>query len=73
MYTKKNFDRILRLPEVCARTGRSRSAIYEDMQNGLFPLAVKLGPRAVGWSESEISLWVEKRIQDRDSQHMKGA
>ena len=50
---------ILRLPEVTRRTGRSRSAIYRGVADGTFPAPVALGPRAVGWRESDITAWIE--------------
>jgi len=28
------------------------------MENGTFPKAVNLGPRAVGWIEEEIEGWI---------------
>ena len=47
--------KLLRLPEVRNRTGKSRSAIYQGVNDGTFPKPVKLGgPRAVGWIEAEI-------------------
>jgi len=46
--------KFLKLPEVESRTGKSRSAIYEGAKNGTFPKQVKIGPRSVGWIESEI-------------------
>lgn len=46
--------KILRLPEVIARTGMSRSTIYLRIQSGHFPKPVSLGPRMVGWPESQI-------------------
>ena len=46
---------ILRLPAVKARTGLSRSTIYQRVAEGNFPKPVNLGKRAVGWLESEIS------------------
>ena len=46
--------KFLKLPEVRIRTGKSRSAIYEGVNNGTFPKQVKIGPRSVGWIESEI-------------------
>ena len=52
--------RILRLPEVIAATGLSRSAIYARMSQGDFPSSVRLGLRAVGWRASE-SFSVDKR------------
>ena len=52
-------DAILRLPEVARRAGRSRSAIYRGVADGTFPAPVALGPRAVGWRESDITAWIE--------------
>ena len=46
--------KILRLPEVISRTGMSRSTIYLRIQSGEFPKPIPLGPRMVGWPESEI-------------------
>ncbi len=46
--------KFLKLPEVRSRTGKSRSAIYQGVKDGTFPKPIKLGPRAVGWIESEI-------------------
>ncbi len=55
---------ICRLPEVIARTGLSRSTIYNLIQKGEFPSQINLGPRAVGWVENEIVDWIEARIDD---------
>ena len=54
---------ILRLPVVKARTGLSRSTIYLRVSEGEFPKPVSLGGRAVGWIESEIQQWLERRIE----------
>ncbi|MBD3679745.1 MAG: AlpA family transcriptional regulator [Rhodobacteraceae bacterium] len=54
-------DRILRRPEVEARTGLSRSTIYLLMSRGDFPKPVRLSSRAVGWPESAIAAWLESR------------
>lgn len=45
---------ILRRPDVDARTGLSRSALYTKMAANTFPRSVRLGVCAVGWIESEI-------------------
>ena len=50
---------ILRLPEVIARTGLSRTNVYRRIAAGTFPAPVALGPRAVGWRESDITAWIE--------------
>ena len=54
--------RFLRLPEVQARTGLSRSTIYVRLDQGRFPRPVSLGSRAVGWIESELDEWIRERI-----------
>ena len=46
--------RFLKLPEVKRRSAKSRSTIYQGVKDGTFPKPIKLGPRAVGWIESEI-------------------
>jgi len=52
-------ERILRLPEVKAATGKSRSSIYQGVANGTFPAPVALGPRSVGWRESDLAAWLD--------------
>ena len=59
--------RFLRLPEVIARTGLSRSTIYMRLDQGRFPPPVSLGGRAVGWIESEIDEWMRDRIAESRS------
>jgi prophage regulatory protein len=60
-------DQIYRLPAVEARTGLSRTGVYEAMARNEFPQSIKLGPRAVGWAESEITAWIESRKAMRDT------
>ena len=55
--------RILRLPLVQERTGLSRSSIYLRISEGRFPRPISLGERAVGWLESEITEWLNRRIE----------
>ncbi len=54
---------ILRRKQVQARTGLSRSTIYLYIKAGQFPKPVALGPRAVGWVESEVSEWIVARLK----------
>ena len=61
---------ILRLPDVMARTGLSRSSIYLRMANQAFPRSISLGGRAVGWLEKDIENWLAEKIEasrERDS------
>jgi len=57
--------RILRLPEVQARTGVSRATIYRWRRAGRFPQAVPLGTRCVGIIESELEAWFRERMAER--------
>jgi prophage regulatory protein len=54
---------ILRRPQVEARTGLSRSTIYERMKEGTFPSNISLGTKSVGWLASEIDDWLDQRIK----------
>lgn len=67
--TKASTERPVRLPEALRMTGLSRST-FLDRQNPLsryhdpdFPQKIPLGPRAVGWAESELIAWLESRRQ----------
>ena len=55
--------RFLRLPEVLARTGLSRSTVYVRLDEGRFPRPVSLGGRVVGWIEAEVDEWIRERIE----------
>lgn len=56
-------QKILRLPDVKARTGLSRSTIYLRLATGTFPRPVSLGARSIGFVESEIDDWIAERIR----------
>lgn len=61
--------KILRRKQVEERTGLSRSTIYDKLSSAsprfdpTFPRAIRLGPNAVGWVESEIIAWLLSRMQ----------
>ncbi|SFP62503.1 transcriptional regulator, AlpA family [Sphingomonas rubra] len=55
-------DRLLRFPEVHNRTGLSESTIRRREARGTFPGRVALGPRLVGWYESDVVAWVRDPI-----------
>lgn len=60
--------RFIRLKEVLAICGKSRSSVYEAVQKGEFPKPVKLGGRSSAWVKSEIEQWVQARIKARKPQ-----
>ena len=53
--------KILRRKNVEKMVGLSRSTIYKLMNQGLFPKAIRLGPRAVGWRISDIENWINQQ------------
>jgi len=53
--------KLLRRREVEARTGLSRSTLYDWMKRGEFPQPVRLGKRAVAWREVDLEAWLESR------------
>lgn len=55
-------EQILRRPEVSGLTGKPCSSLYADISRGLFPPAVSLGAKSVGWPESEVAAINAARI-----------
>lgn len=55
--------RFIRLPEVVALSGKSRSSIYAAIKKGEFPAPVKLSIRSSAWIRSEIAAWAESRVK----------
>lgn len=59
--------RILRLPQVIARTGYGKTWIYTLMKRGEFPQAKKIGSNSVGWSSIEIQQWIDSKLDDKSA------
>ncbi len=55
--------RILRIRQVCEKTGMSRAWIYGSVKSGCFPAPLKLGVRSIGWEEQGIDDWISSRVQ----------
>jgi prophage regulatory protein len=58
----KPSHKLLRLPEVKANTGLSKSTIYARIAEGTFPKQIPIGPRLVVWVESDIQNWISEQI-----------
>lgn len=58
---------ILRRKQVEARTGLSRSTIYNRIKQGTFPAPISLGVKSVGWVEDEIQTFLADRVALRDN------
>jgi prophage regulatory protein len=59
--------RLIRLQEVISRTCLSRTEIYRRIAAGTFPTNIRVGLRAVAWSESEIDDWIRSLVQQHRS------
>ena len=55
--------RLIRLPEVKARVGLSRSTIYNRIAAQTFPAPVRLGEKSVAWEEAAIDAWIQDRLE----------
>lgn len=62
---------IMRLPSVLHERGRSRSAHYLDIQQGLFTRPVSIGARSVGWPVSEVVALNAARIAGKSNRKIR--
>lgn len=56
---------ILRLLQVLALVGLSRSTLYHFIKLDMFPPPIKLGKRASAWLKSDIDRWLSERAMAR--------
>jgi prophage regulatory protein len=61
-------NRLIKLSEVMALTGLSRSHTYALAKQGQFPKPIKLTERSSAWVEAEVQEWIESRISARDGE-----
>lgn len=67
-----NTSAVLRLPAVCAVTGLGKSTLHakcnpkSPIYDPTFPKKIKLGDGkngAIGWLESELTGWINSRLE----------
>lgn len=60
--------RLIRIKDVVAITGISKSYIYQLCNNNQFPQSIRLipGGKSVAWVEGEVLDWIDERIHERD-------
>lgn len=51
-------DNLIRLADVKARTGMSRTTIYRKVAGGTFPPPTPISAGLVAWYEAEVNVWV---------------
>ena len=54
-------DRVLTLTEVRSAVSYSSSSLRRMIKAGAFPEPVRLGPGRVGWRQSLVAKWLDKR------------
>ena len=69
---EKSKSQIIRLKQVKAITGLSRSTIYKFMSHKEFPKQIKLGLKSSGWLLDEVDAWIQNQIKNRDNEQIKG-
>ena len=57
---------LYRTKELTELLGISRSTLYNWTLSGHFPKPIKLGSRAIAWSESDVQDWIYSQ-QERTS------
>jgi prophage regulatory protein len=66
-------DTVLRLPQVLARVGISRSQVIRMIAAGSFPAPIHVSSKIRGWLESEITDFVDRCAKQRTSKPRKSA
>ena len=60
-----------RRKDVLSATGKSSSRLYEDIQNGLFPPSVAIGPQARAWPDHEVNAINAARLRGASDEQLK--
>lgn len=63
--------KILRANQAQQVTGLPRSSFYSQISKGLLPPSIQLGPRSVGWVETEINAVNAARILGKTDEEIK--
>lgn len=59
--TKSHHITILKLSEVIELTRRSKTTLWQDCKDGIFPPSIKLGHKSVGYIEYEVQTVLHAR------------
>lgn len=53
---------LLRIKDVMARTGLTRSTLYTMVGDGRFPRAIKISTRCAAWPSDVVDAWIAERL-----------
>lgn len=76
MVQDQSNTRILRMRDICLKTGLSQSTLHDLVSRGVFPRPFTLipGGRAVGWLEKSVDQWILQRSDVAESNsNLRGA
>lgn len=59
---ESQYTSMLRVGEVCRRTGLSKSQIHRLVGESEFPQPIRLCKRAVAWVAADVEVWLQERI-----------
>lgn len=54
-------DLIVGWSGICAEIGKSRTQVWRDVRNGIFPPPLETGPNRIAWVRSEVEAWKASR------------
>ncbi|EQM95308.1 helix-turn-helix transcriptional regulator [Oxalobacter paraformigenes] len=54
---------ILRLTQVKALTGLSKTSLYQLIKQGKFKKPIRLGARSVGWLQTDVEEFITERVK----------
>ncbi|MGV2136985.1 helix-turn-helix transcriptional regulator [Agrobacterium sp. 16-2014-1-2a] len=60
-----NTPALISLNDACKMTSMSRTMLNRYRSEGRFPVAVELGDRRVAFVRSEVTAWVQDKIDSR--------
>ena len=58
-------ERIIRKPELLRQVSVSDVTIWRMEKAGRFPKRIQIGGNSVGWLQSEVTHWLEKKARER--------
>ena len=59
---ESQYTSMLRISEVCRRTGLSKSQIHRLVSEMGFPKPIRLSKRAVAFVAADVEAWLQERI-----------
>lgn len=59
--------KLLKMSDVTELTGLGKSTIYKEIGAGRFPRPLRVAERSVVWLESDLTAWVNAKIQQHNA------